>query len=113
MAGRLSLDLARKQGAAQQCLECDEESLPRPRVTRAGEFAKGPGWITHPKATRRLMNYWTRGKGAGKIVWGTKGSMRRCIRRLRKYFPENTGGLCANLHKRATGEWPREGVIPS
>lgn len=77
------------------------------------EFAKGAGWVTNPRATRRLMNYWSHGKGAAKIRWFVKGSMRRCIRRLRKYFPQNPGGLCANLHKRATGEWPRGGVIPS
>lgn len=112
MAGRLSLDVARKQGAAFPCADCEQESV-RPVVRRASEFAKGPGWVTHPKATRRLMNYWTRGKGAAKIRWGVKGSMRRCIRRLRKYFPENAGGLCANLHHRATGEWPRGGIIPS
>lgn len=113
MAGQLSLTRARRQGAAQECDECDEQPLGRPIVRRAGEFAKGPGWVTHPKATRRLMNYWARGKGAAKIRWGVKGSMRRCIRRLRKYFPENAGGLCSNLHRKATGEWPRGGVIPS
>lgn len=129
MAGQLSLDVARKQGA---CIPCGgkQEVAVRPVVTRASEysqrgrvvripvshveeFAKGPGWVTHPKATRRLMRYWARGKGAAKIRWFTKGSMRRCIRQLRKYFPQNAGGLCANLHKQATGEWPRGGIIPS
>lgn len=132
MAGQLSLDIARKQGA---CIPCGQKApsvvdtvmpterlriseMQRGRViqvpTRAlGEFAKGPGWVTHPKATRRLMRYWARGKGAAKIRWFTKGSMRRCIRQLRKYFPQNAGGLCANLHKQATGEWPRGGIIPS
>ena len=130
MAGQLSLDIARKQGA---CIPCGQKSpiAVRPIVTRSSEFtqrrvvvvrasalgleefAKGPGWVTHPRATRRLMRYWTRGRGGAKIRWFTKGSMRRCIRQLRKYFPQNTGGLCANLHKQATGEWPRGGVIPS
>lgn len=129
MAGQLSLDIARKQGA---CIPCGQKDPPavRPIIVKAseymqrgrvvqvptralGEFAKGPGWVTHPKATRRLMRYWARGKGAAKIRWFTKGSMRRCIRQLRKYFPQNAGGLCANLHKQATGEWPRGGIIPS
>lgn len=129
MAGQLSLDVARKQGA---CIPCGQKDPPatRPTVVRAsefsqrrrvvqvptralGEFAKGPGWVTHPRRTRRLMRYWARGKGAAKIRWFTKGSMRRCIRQLRKYFPKNAGGLCANLHKQATGEWPRGGLIPS
>ena len=40
--------------------------------------------------------------------------MTRCKRKLAKYFPENPGGLCANLHKEATGQWPTEkGGIPS
>lgn len=128
MAGVLSLEAARGALCA-ECLDLESKTVMRPAVTRAeqfqqriikvpasaidGEFAKGPGWVTHPRATRRLMNYWSRGKGAAKIRWFTKGSMRRCIRQLRKYFPENPGGLCANLHHRATGEWPRGGVIPS
>lgn len=119
MAGRISLDLARRQGFTKPCSEVDEGDfyLPRPLVTRAepepDDFAKGPGWITHPKATRRLRRYWTTGKGAAKIGWFTDGSMRRCIRLLRKYLPKNAAGYCANLHKYITGEWPREGIIPS
>lgn len=133
MAGQISLDVARKQGACIPCQGHQDPPAVRPIITResefqqrrrvirvsagslglADEFAKGPGWITHPIPTRRLMRYWTRGKGAAKIRWGMKGSMRRCIRHLRKYFPENAGGLCANLHHSATGEWPRGGVIPS
>lgn len=130
MAGQISLDVARKQGACIPCSQKEPVAF-RPTVTRSSEFtkrrvvqvrvdalgldefAKGPGWITHPKATRRLMRYWTRGKGAAKIRWFMKGSMRRCIRQLRKYLPENAPGYCANLHKEVTGEWPRGGVIPS
>lgn len=55
-----------------------------------------------------LKRYWTRGEGAAKIRWGTDGSFGRCERLLAKYFPQNTGGLCANLHHAATGEWPTE-----
>jgi hypothetical protein len=84
-----------------KCPECEDD------------FAIGIGQVTNPLATQRLMEYWAHGKGGRKIRWFTKGSMRRCIRHLRKYFPQNPGGLCANLHKRATGEWPREGIIPS
>lgn len=94
MAGRISVDLARRQGAGLDCEDCDEF------VT--------VGTVKNPGATERLMEYWTHGKGAAKIRWGTDGSMRRCIRLLRKYFPKEPGGLCANLHHRATGEWPTE-----
>lgn len=138
MAGQQSLTIARQQGAHLPCSDESTTVTVRPVITKFSaekyttrvvkvpvdlvddadeaeddEFAKGAGWITHPKATRRLMNYWSRGKGAAKIRWFTDGSMRRCIRQLRKYFPQNPGGLCANLHKRATGEWPRGGLIPS
>jgi hypothetical protein len=97
MAGRFSVDLARRQGATTRCTECPD-----------AEFAYGPGHLTNPVATERLMEYWTHGRGALKIRWFTNGSFRRCVRHLRKYFPQNPEGLCANLHKRATGEWPRE-----
>lgn len=94
VAGKISLDVARRQGAH---LDCDE----------LVDFVS-VGELKNPAATQRLMEYWTHGKGALKIRWGTDGSFRRCVRHLRKYFPKNPQGLCANLHKRATGEWPRE-----
>lgn len=61
----------------------------------------------------KLMDYWAHGKGAAKIRWGTDGSFARCVRKLAKYFPKDTKGLCANLHKRATGEWPAEKGVES
>jgi hypothetical protein len=102
VAGRISVDLARRQGASGlDCDDCDQSQF----VEVAGVSA---GKIKNPIATERLMKYWTEGKGAIKIGWGTDGSMRRCIFLLSKYFPKNPGGLCANLHHRATGEWPTE-----
>ncbi len=61
-----------------------------------------------------LMRYWTTGPGAIKIRWGTDGSYDRCLKELSKHVsPGMVRGLCANLHKRATGEWPAEKDIPS
>jgi hypothetical protein len=77
----------------------------------AGTFAVSLG--TNSDAEKRLMDYWARGEGAAKIRWGTDGSFDRCVRRLRKYFPRDPKGLCANLHKRATGEWPAEEGVES
>lgn len=59
----------------------------------------------------QLGTYWTRGPGAAKIRWGTDGSFDRCVRLLRPKVPAriDVKGLCANLHKRATGQWPTEG----
>lgn len=68
----------------------------------------GPGWITNPKATQRIRNYWVRGKGAAKIRWGQPGDFNRCRTQLAKYVknPEWLAGLCANMHKEALGIWP-------
>ena len=53
-----------------------------------------------------LLRFWTTGKGGLKIRWNTPGDWTRCTRQLRKYFPQNEEGLCAKLHKKATGMWP-------
>lgn len=54
----------------------------------------------------KLKRYWLVGKGAAKIRWGVPGDWARCVRQLRKYFPTDPEGLCANLHHDALGEWP-------
>lgn len=60
------------------------------------------------ESTRKLVEYWVHGKGAQeKIHWGVKGSMHRCIRHLTGKVRE-PGGLCAEYHRLATGEWPTE-----
>lgn len=68
----------------------------------------GPGWITHPVATSRIRRYWTKGKGAAKIGWGTPGDFNRCRAQLAKYVqnPDWLAGLCANMHKEVLGVWP-------
>lgn len=62
-----------------------------------------------------LGKYWTRGEGAAKIGWGTDGAYDRCVRLLGAKVPAgiDVHGLCANLHKRATGEWPAEKGVES
>lgn len=62
--------------------------------------------------TRRLINYWVRGEGAAKIRWGTDGSFNRCVRNLADKV-RDPKGLCAELHKEATGEWPAEEGVES
>lgn len=51
----------------------------------------------------RLRIYWTRGKGAAKIRWGTKGDWARCVRHLAKYLGPRAKGYCQNRHKDAIG----------
>jgi hypothetical protein len=62
--------------------------------------------------TQRLMEYWAHGEGAAKIRWGVPGDFNRCVDHLSKYVPPTiVKGLCANLHRRATGFNP--GAAPS
>jgi hypothetical protein len=75
--------------------------------TWAGETT---GIVLDPATFANIRDYWTHGEGAAKIRWGTEGSFKRCVRHLRKYFPQDPEGLCANLHHEATGQWPRGGV---
>ena len=50
-----------------------------------------------------LRQYWTRGKGAAKIRWGTPGDWTRCVRNLSKYMGVRAKGYCQLRHKEATG----------
>lgn len=50
-----------------------------------------------------LRQYWSAGKGAAKIRWGTKGDLTRCHRQLNKYMPGRAWGYCQNLHQRIFG----------
>lgn len=59
----------------------------------------------HPGA-RKLRHYWTRGKGALKIRWGTPRDFYRCRTQLTKYVGARASGLCAIYHHAALGVWP-------
>ena len=50
-----------------------------------------------------LRRYWTRGKGAAKIRWGTPGDWTRCVRQLSKYMGPRSKGYCQLRHKEVTG----------
>lgn len=78
------------------------------KVTYAPGTHDGPGWVTHPRDSQRLRDYWTRGEGAAKIQWGRPGDFNRCRKHLAKYVPnpEWLAGTCANLHKVAISLWP-------
>lgn len=68
----------------------------------------GPGWVTHPRDSQRLRDYWTHGEGAAKVRWGEPGDFDRCRQHLAKYVPNPAwlAGTCANLHKVAIKIWP-------
>lgn len=88
---------AEQAASAEGTLDVDQE------VTAAAD-----GQTFQSNMPAQLKRYWLTGEGAAKIRWGTPGSFDRCVRALRDDFPENTEGLCANLHHEATGKWPRE-----
>jgi hypothetical protein len=52
-----------------------------------------------------LRRYWTVGKGAAKIRWGTKGDWTRCVRNLSKYMGPRAKGYCSLRHHEVTGMW--------
>jgi hypothetical protein len=69
----------------------------------------GPGWLTNPRDTQRLRDYWTKGAGAAKIGWGSPNDLTRCAKYLGKYVgPQYAWGTCQNLHKTALGIWNPE-----
>ena len=77
--------------------------------------AAGLGYVdTDPdpspkKGARTLRRYWTRGKGALKIRWGSPGDFKRCVRHLRKYVGTGAEGLCNIYHQSALGAPPGKG----
>jgi hypothetical protein len=71
------------------------ESRAQRSVAAAVKTEDGPGWLTHPADTDRLRDYWTHGKGAAKIGWGTPGDFNRCRANLAKYVkPMYLSGYC-------------------
>ena len=69
-------------------------------ITAAGGLDRNRG------NAEELRRYWTRGKGAAKIRWGTPGDWTRCVRNLRKYMGPRAKGYCALRHKEMNGVWP-------
>ena len=87
----------------------ESDLIPENWAATTETFKRGSGWITHPKETNRLHDYWVRGAGAAKIRWGTGGDWTRCTRQLRKYIsPQFLKRTCAEWHHDALGYWPGE-----
>lgn len=75
-------------------------------LTAAGGLDRNRG---NAEALRR---YWTRGKGAAKIRWGTPGDWTRCVRQLSKYMGPRAKGYCQLRHKEATGVYTGSKLNP-
>jgi hypothetical protein len=81
------------------------------------EFARGAGWVTDPKATKNIHDYWTKKgeEGYAKIRWGTPGDFRRAEAligaKIAKHSPEKMKyikQIIAQWHYDALGYWPGE-----
>ena len=73
-----------------------------------GEFGEIITASAAPKvgggSAAQLKAYWTIGKGALKIRWGTPGDLTRCHRHLSKYVgPQRAWGLAQSYHKSLFG----------
>lgn len=60
-----------------------------------------------------LLRYWTRGRGALKIGYGTPGQFDRAVAAITEATsgrlpPHVVRGMAANLIKKVTGRWPGE-----
>lgn len=76
-------------------------------VPAAPAQAMAAAAVPHTLLPPALFNYWVHGKGALKIRWNTAHDFYRCRDHLVKYVhdPHQVNGLCAELHKFATGRW--------
>lgn len=84
-------------------------------------FDRGPGWVTDPKETKRIHDYWTKKgqPGYAKIAWGTNGDFTRCTRlvgeKIATNSPEKARFIkqtCAQWHHDALGYWPGQANMP-
>ena len=74
-------------------------------MSQSAIVADAPLTVSPDPRAEKLRRYWSNGKGALKIRWGTPGDWRRCYRHLRKYMGLRAKGYCQNLHKRNNSFW--------
>jgi hypothetical protein len=102
---------------AEQDKHYDDSWTPRPEIVEAckelAEYSdeefealvSAGGLDRNRGNAEELRRYWTVGKGAAKIRWGTGGDWTRCVRNLSKYMGPRSKGYCALRHKEMTGVW--------
>lgn len=77
-------------------------------------FDRGPGWVTNPKETKRIHDYWMPGHpGGDKIAWGTPGDFTRAKKLIGEKIGLNSpedlrylNQIIAQWHHDALGYWP-------
>jgi hypothetical protein len=80
----------------------DKDGRHVPNCVKASIIAAG-GLDRNRGNAEELRQYWTRGKGAAKIRWGTPGDWTRCVRNLSKYMGPRAKGYCQLRHHEVTG----------
>jgi 8-oxo-dGTP pyrophosphatase MutT (NUDIX family) len=78
-------------------------------------FDRGPGWVTNPRETKRIHDYWTKKgqPGYAKIGWGTRGDFTRAKKLIGAKIAANSpedmkylNQIIAQWHHDALGYWP-------
>lgn len=87
-------------------------------LTASGDmvtFDRGPGWVTNPRETKRIHDYWTKKgqPGYAKIGWGTRGDFTRAKKLIGEKIGANSpedmrylNQIIAQWHYDALGYWP-------
>lgn len=84
--------------------EIGELSAARNAYGEFGEIITASGAPGHGGSEAQLRAYWTTGKGALKIRWGTKGDLTRAHKHLAKYVgPQRAWGLAQSYHRSLFG----------
>ncbi|UDL15875.1 hypothetical protein QEH42_gp084 [Microbacterium phage Pumpernickel] len=78
---------------------------PRKDIMEEAALIAAGGLDRNRGGAEKLREYWTRGPGAAKIMWGTPGDWTRCVRHLSKYLGPRAKGYCALRHKEMTKMW--------
>lgn len=100
------MDLIPKEWREFTLAEIGELSASKSVYGEFGEIivASGVGRGHGPQNEAKLRAYWTTGKGALKIRWGTKGDLTRAHRHLAKFVgPDRAWGLAQSYHKTLFG----------
>lgn len=99
---------ARELSKTLEARKAELENVMLPALVAASKAGNSP--FVHDKPGQRqaenLRIYWTKGKGATKIRWGSPGDFTRCVRQLRKYLGARTENYCALRHREMAGMWP-------
>jgi len=80
-----------------------EEAVVASVISIMDAFVAAGGADRNRGNAEELRKYWTKGKGAAKIRWGTPGDWTRCVRNLSKYMGPRAKGYCQLRHKEVTG----------